>query len=86
MKGALCIALFLFAACAFALSEQEYQDSFLTWTRAHNKVYTSGEFNTRYNAFKANLDYINQWNAQGSPTVRMYHTFTTRIARRKKED
>eukprot|EP00026_Physarum_polycephalum_P011988 Phypoly_transcript_12243.p1 GENE.Phypoly_transcript_12243~~Phypoly_transcript_12243.p1 ORF type:complete len:335 (+),score=55.31 Phypoly_transcript_12243:91-1095(+) len=70
MMGPLCIALvLLFATCAFALSEQEYQDSFVAWTRLHNKAYSSSEFSTRYNAFKANLDYINAWNAKGSPTV-----------------
>jgi len=62
------VALLLISS-ALALSEQQYQDTFLAWTQTHNKVYTSTEFNTRYSAFKANLDYINQWNAQGSPTI-----------------
>lgn len=74
MKGALVLAVLLFASCALALSEKEYQDAFVEWTRTHNKAYASAEFFSRYATFKANLDYVNQWNAQGSATVRMFPT------------
>jgi len=68
MKAALLVAL-LFVSYVLALSESEYQNSFLSYTRQHNKVYSSSEFNHRYNAFKANLDYINSWNAKKSDTI-----------------
>jgi len=35
----------------------------------HNKVYASHEFFHRYNAFKWNMDYVEQWNSKGSETV-----------------
>jgi len=63
------VVALLFVSSVLALSEQEYQDSFLSWTKTHNKVYTTGEFSTRYNIFKANLDYVNDWNSKGSDTV-----------------
>jgi cathepsin L len=34
-----------------------------------DRFYASEEFFHRYNAFKANMDYVNQWNAKKSPTV-----------------
>lgn len=75
MKAALLVAVLLFVSSVLALSEPEYQNAFLAWTRKHNKVYSSSEFNARYNAFKGNLDYINNWNSKSNPTVRMFHKF-----------
>jgi len=62
-------AALLFVSSVCALSEQEYQDAFVAWTREHNKVYGNFEFGTRFNIFKANLDYVNEWNAKGSETI-----------------
>jgi len=59
----------LFVSSVLALTEREYKEAFILWTLEYNKVYTSGEFTSRYNAFKANLDYVNEWNAKGSSTV-----------------
>jgi len=69
MKAALVLAIALFISSVAALSESQYQDAFLSWTRQHNKVYASQEFNSRYMIFKNNLDYINQWNSQNTDTI-----------------
>ena len=69
MRAALLVAVLLFASCVLALDEKEYQALFQDWTARFNKVYSSEEFVTRYNIFKANVDYINEWNSRGSPTV-----------------
>jgi len=46
-----------------ALSEFEYQGAFTRWVAENDKAYTHEEFFARYNAFKANLDIINESNA-----------------------
>jgi cathepsin L len=56
-------------ALVSALTEQEYRDQFTSWMTKYQKSYTSAEFQTRYNIFKSNLDYINQWNSQNTLTV-----------------
>jgi cathepsin L len=61
MKSLL-IAL-LFTSLAFALTENEYKESFRAWTRLHDKSYTHEEFSLRYTTFKNNLDFINAHNA-----------------------
>jgi len=48
-----------------ALSEQEYQAAFLGWTQKYQKVYSNGEFATRYAIFKSNLDFVNNHNSMG---------------------
>ncbi len=72
MKGALLFITLLFVSSILALTDKEYQDAFLGWMQQHNKVYSSAEFTGRYNTFKANLDYVNEWNAQNTATVRMF--------------
>jgi len=68
MKGAVLI-LALFVACISCYSEQEYQSTFTSWMHVQKKTYTSDEFQTRYATFKGNMDYVQQWNSAGSPTV-----------------
>jgi len=70
MKAALLLSLLLcVVSSALALSEQEYQAAFLTWTQKYQKVYSNGEFQTRYAIFKSNLDFANNWNAQQTSTT-----------------
>jgi len=67
-------ALFVLAlatAC-FALSEKEYQTSFLSFMTNFNRVYSSDEFQYRFNVFRDNLDWIEQHNSEG-------HTYTVGI-------
>lgn len=61
--------LLLGLALVSALTEQEYRDQFTSWMNKYRKAYSASEFQTRYNIFKSNLDYINQWNAQNTLTV-----------------
>jgi len=68
MRSVLLLAVIFFSA-VFALSEQEYQEAFLAWTAEFEKTYSSEEFSTRYQIFKGNLDYVNQWNARNSTTI-----------------
>jgi KDEL-tailed cysteine endopeptidase len=50
---------------AWALSETQYQSMFVSYTNEYNKVYETSEVMfQRYNAFKWNVDYINQRNAE----------------------
>jgi len=51
-----------------AFSEIEYHDTFSQWLSDHNKIYTAEEFQNRFNIFKSNMDFVEQWNAQGSTT------------------
>jgi len=56
----LCVAI-----GAAATSEMEYQREFSSWVSQFGKSYESTtEFFNRFNIFKANLDYINQRNAE----------------------
>ncbi|KAF2078429.1 hypothetical protein CYY_000296 [Polysphondylium violaceum] len=50
-------------------SEQEYRQAFTEWSLKHERTYDSGEFNQRYAIFKMNMDFIHDWNSQGSQTV-----------------
>jgi len=56
-------ALFLLLACASALTEKQYQDLFTAWMHQYKKTYHHDEFHVRYQNFKTNIDFINQWNA-----------------------
>jgi len=67
LKVLVVFALLGLAAATF--SEQEYQDAFTSWMHENDRVYASHEFFHRYNAFRANMDYVHSWNAQNSQTV-----------------
>jgi cathepsin L len=66
MKSVLLIALCI--AAVFALrSEREYKSAFEAFKAKHEKLYGSqAEESTRYNIFKANVDYIDDFNNNGS--------------------
>jgi cathepsin L len=67
------VALLLVAVVAVsAYSELEYQTLFTRWVAANDKTYQHEEFFSRFNTFKANLDWINANNAMNkSYTVTM---------------
>lgn len=77
MKATLVVlALCLGLACATIVpqkkalhTEAEYRDAFVAWMNEHNRMYTSDQFFARYDIFRANMDYVTSWNAQGSPTI-----------------
>jgi len=56
-------------AITLAYTDKEYQDAFTSWMQSHGKSYASTEFQSRYNIFKTNMDYVRDWNAQGSATI-----------------
>jgi len=67
MKLIFVVALLVGLAAA-SFTEQEYQDSFTSWMHEHNRVYASHEFFHRYNAFRANMDFVEKWNAENKLT------------------
>jgi len=50
-------------------SEDQYRQAFTEWTIKFDRAYDSNEFNQRYAIFKMNMDFIHDWNSQGSQTV-----------------
>jgi hypothetical protein len=63
--------LLLGVACAF-VSEQTYQDSFVSWMQKYGKSYAPEEFFYRYNTFKTNYDFVDRHNAGN-------HTWTVEL-------
>jgi len=51
------------------VSEDVYQEEFVSWVNQYSKLYSNEEFFSRFNTFKVNLDIINAHNAGN-------HTFT----------
>jgi len=57
--------LLLLAVSAFAAySEKEYRTAFLNFVKDHDKVYSSSEFRSKYATFKANMDFVAEWNSK----------------------
>ncbi|KAK5575179.1 hypothetical protein RB653_010435 [Dictyostelium firmibasis] len=71
----LCLLLVSVATAKQQLSEAQYRNAFTNWMITHQRAYSSEEFATRYNIFKSNMDYVNQWNSKGSETVLGLNTF-----------
>jgi len=68
MKVIFVVALLVGLAAA-SFTEQQYQDTFTSWMHEHSRVYSSHEFFHRYNAFRANMDFVEKWNSENSATV-----------------
>jgi cathepsin L len=62
----LLVALVGFVSC---FTEEEYQDAFVNWMHEHDRIYSSEEFQDRYEAFKYNMYYVNEWNSNNNETV-----------------
>jgi cathepsin L len=59
------VAIFaMLAVACLATSEREYRSQFLKFVKDHGKHYAQAEFSSKYLAFKANVDFVAQWNAQ----------------------
>jgi cathepsin L len=67
MKSILLLTFFF--ALAFAFTQKEYENAFTSWMIEHDKVYTSEEFQSRFDIFKWNMDYVDAWNSKNSSTV-----------------
>jgi cathepsin L len=62
MMKALCLVALL-AVAAMAFSEQEYRAAFLKFIKDNNKHYAQADFAAKYTIFKANMDFVDAWNA-----------------------
>jgi len=58
------VAVLLFACCAFALTEKEYQTQFTQFMHKYGKSYAHDEFQHRYKVFKTNLNFVNSFDAK----------------------
>eukprot|EP01133_Synstelium_polycarpum_P008001 gene8001-9396_t len=65
---AICVLMVTLAA-ASTFTQQEYQSAFLNWQIAHQRQYVNQEFTHRFNVFKKNMDYVQEWNSKNSMTV-----------------
>jgi len=73
MKTVLLCTLLVAASFAFS-SEKEYQDAFVSFMQKYQKSYNHEEFQTRYNIFKTNINYIHSFNAENNGvTLAMNH-------------
>jgi len=67
MKAITLIALLVAVVVSCqARSEADYKDAFVAYIQQYQKVYSSGDFASRYEAFKNNLDYVESWNAENN--------------------
>jgi cathepsin L len=67
MRSVIAVALVaLFVCIASAATEAEYRQEFTKFMANFNKNYKSAEIRQRYNIFKANYDYINDFNSKNS--------------------
>jgi len=53
----------LLAVAAQAYTEKEYRAAFLKFIKDHSKHYAQSEFAAKYRTFKANMDFVQTWNA-----------------------
>jgi len=60
------LALVVLAVAVSALSEQEYQNEFISFVQKFDKTYAHEEFFTRFHTFKANLDFVIAHNSGNS--------------------
>jgi len=65
------VAAILVAVLAVALArpEQEYRSAFLKFVKDNMKSYSQAQFAERYNVFKSNMDFVDNWNTLGYHTV-----------------
>ncbi|KAN0026237.1 hypothetical protein ACTFIV_007221 [Dictyostelium citrinum] len=74
-KYSLLILILLIGYSFGTLTEIQYRNEFTVWMASNQRTYSSIEFVNRYNTFKSNLDFINQWNSKGSETVLALNKF-----------
>eukprot|EP01133_Synstelium_polycarpum_P002263 gene2263-2565_t len=53
------------AASTTTISEQVYRDAFISWMNTYDRSYATEEFSSKYQTFKSNYDYVQQWNSKG---------------------
>ncbi|KYR02954.1 cysteine proteinase [Tieghemostelium lacteum] len=50
-------------------SEVEYRNTFTQWMITYQKEYSANDFLKRYQIFKNNMDFVDEWNSKGSETI-----------------
>jgi len=67
--GLVIVALLVcFALSCYAVTEQQLQDQFVAWTHKYNKVYTVDQFQWRWQQWKKNALFIDEFNQRGNNT------------------
>jgi cathepsin L len=69
MKVASIIVLLFIVSVVFGISEKEYQVKFTEWIQKYNKVYGHDEFQSRYQIFKKNFDFVRNHDSSVGFTV-----------------
>jgi len=71
MKVLTIFALLIMIGLAFARPHHDvqYRNAFTNWMVKHQKTYSNNEFQNKYEVFKKNMDFIQEWNKQNSGTV-----------------
>ena len=76
MKAVAILVLAVLAVSCYAnvsFSDAELQKVFTHWAAKHGKVYANSEFQSRFQIFKSNAQYVHQFNSAGN------HTFTVSL-------
>jgi len=68
MKFVVLAVILCLAVSAFAVSDKELQELFVKWTHKNNKVYAVDEFQYRWQTWKTNALFIENFNRQGNST------------------
>jgi len=61
----LLVCVFFALVCFASASDLLLKDNFVQWMRTHNKVYSQDEFHTRWNNWKNNYKFVQEFNKQG---------------------
>jgi len=69
MKSVVLLTVFALVGTALGYTSDEYKSTFVNWMQEHNRMYAAEEFLNRFEIFKQNMDFVSNWNAQGSETV-----------------
>ncbi|KAM9976004.1 hypothetical protein ACTFIR_009845 [Dictyostelium discoideum] len=65
----LIILIILIINLKLYLCNLEIENLFIEWTNKYNKIYSNKEFYLRFNNFKKNKEYVDQWNEKQLGTI-----------------
>jgi len=70
MKGAILLLVIAVLRSVYgSFSESEYRTAFNAWMQDHERVYSTEDFQAKYEIFKDNMDYVHAWNSLNSTTI-----------------
>jgi len=70
------IVLSVFVARAFAFSDREYQNAFVSWMQMHQKSYNHDDFQYRYGVFRQNMDFVSNFNGSHKVALNKFADLT----------